>query len=330
MFSSSILLGAMATPLRLAAAALALTASTAAWSQEYPTQAIKIAVPFSAGGVTDIVIRQLAKSLEAEFKQPVVVENKPGANGTVAPSQLIGLRPDGYQLSVASAGVFRQPFLAKTPLSKPVSELTYIASIADYSYVLVARGDAPWASVADLVAALKAAPRCNYGSSGEFSTAHLTMEDIAKAAGFSCAHVPFKGSNESLLALGGGQIDLAVAASGGQLDALAAAGKVKLLATLGDERAPMYPNLPTLKQIGIPVVASSPFGLIGPAGMDKRVVNKLAEGVRKAMAEKPMTELLAKNGAIPRFQDPSDYTAEAAKAWNTEVRRFGSLAADKK
>ena len=316
--------------LRFAAAVVALCASALARSQEYPTQPIKISVPFSAGGVTDLVVRQLARSIEAEFKQPVIVENKPGANGTVAPSQLIGVRPDGYQLSVASAGVFRQPFLAKTPLSKPVSDLTYIASIADYSYVLVARGDAPWASVADVVAAMKSAPRCNYGSSGEFSTAHLTMEDIAKASGFSCTHVPFKGSNESLLALGGGQIDLAVASSGGQLDGLVAAGKVKLLATLGEERAPMYPNLPTLKQLGVPVVASSPFGLIGPAGMDLKVVNKLAGAVRKAMAEKAMTDLLAKNGVVTRYQGPTEYAAEASKAWDAEVRRFGSLAADRK
>lgn len=307
------------------AAVLALSFATAATAQDFPNSPIRITVPYTAGGVTDVVARHLGTLLEADLKQPVVIENKPGANGTLGATQLINAAPNGYQLSIVPIGIFRQPQVEKMQL-QPLRHLTYIASLVDYSYAIAVNSDSPWRDVPELIAAMKATNTCTYGTPGVHSTPHLAAEDFAKAAGFECTHIPYKGASEATSALLGKQVHMTVGAGGGSLDAQVKSGRLRILATLGEERAPMYPQVKTLKESGVPVIAAAPFGLVGPAGMDPRVVTRLADAVKKAMDDKSTVDLVMKNSAVLQFMGPKDYLAYANRTWDMETKRFGHLA----
>lgn len=310
---------------RTAAAALALVCTSGTgFAQDYPTAPIRITVPYTAGGVTDVVVRHLSKLLKTDLKQPVVIENKPGANGTLGATQLINAAPNGYQLSIVPIGIFRQPQVEKMQL-QPLQHLTYIASLVDYSYAIAVHSDSPWRTVNDLVADMKTASNCTYGTPGVYSTPHLAMEDFAKAAGFACTHIPYKGAADATSALMGKQVHLTVGAGGGSLDPQVKSGRLRILTTLGEARAPMYPDVPTLKESGVPVIAAAPFGLVGPAGMDPRVVNKLADAVKKAMADPSTNDLITRNSAVAQFMGPKEYQAYATRTWEEETRRFGAM-----
>lgn len=310
----------------LGLSALAATGlyDTTAWASEWPQRPVKIIVPYAPGGVTDLALRMISKLMEADLGASVVIENKPGANGTLGATQMITTAPDGYQLSVVPVGIFRQPHIERMALD-PLKHLTFITQLIDYSYVIAVRNDAPWKTVADFVAHAKRSGGVTFGTPGMYSTPHLTMEDFAQAAGFKATHIPYKSAAETTTALMGGHIDAAVQSGGGSMDAQVEQGRLRLLVTLGEQREKTYPNVPTLKEAGFPIIAAGPFGLVGPAGMDPKVVARIDASVKKALADAELQAVLTKNSASSLYMNPATYLDYARRTAAIEKTRMTKL-----
>src|SRR5262249_36010628 len=255
------------------AAAFAVWAGNAA-AQTFPARPVTLIVPFPAGGSTDVGLRALASATEKHLGQSIVIENRPGGSGTLAPGQMAATaKPDGYTVAQIPITVFRFPFMQKTTFD-PRTDFTYIIGVTGYTFGVVVRGDAPWKTFRELIDDAKANPgKINYGSPGSGTSLHITMEQIAKQNGLTWTHVPFKGNAETMNALLGGHIH-AVADSSGWAQ-LVNAGQFRLLVTWGAARTKNWPDVPTLREIGIDIVSNSPFGIAGPKGTEPGVVKIL-------------------------------------------------------
>jgi tripartite-type tricarboxylate transporter receptor subunit TctC len=176
--------------------------------------------------------------------------------------------------------VFRLPFMRKTTLD-PASDLTYIIGVSGYTFGVVVRGDAPWKSFRELIDYARANPgKLNYGTPGAGTTLHITMEQIAKQQGVKWVHVPFKGTSETTGALLGGHIDALADATG--WSSLVNSGQLRLLVLWTAARSKNWPDVPTLREVGIDMVSNSPFGIAGPKGMDPAVVKIIHDAFKKA------------------------------------------------
>ena len=303
---------------------ITMLTATGASAQNFPTQPIRLIVPYSAGGVTDIVARTIAKLIEPELGQPVVIENKPGANGTLGAIQMINAAPDGHQLAIVPVGIFRQPHVVKMTLD-PLKHLTYISSLVDYSYVIAVRSDSKWKSIGDLVKEARSNSKLTYGTPGAYSTPHLSMDQFAVDGKFKWTHVPYKGAADIVPALMSSQVDVIAGTGSSTLDSFVKKGDIRILATLGESRTKENPDVLTLKEAGYPVIAKAPFGLVGPAGMDKAVVSKLDKAVNKAMQSSQFQDLVEKSGVIVKYMGPDEYRAYAEETAALEKERMGRL-----
>jgi tripartite-type tricarboxylate transporter receptor subunit TctC len=254
-------------------------------AQDYPTRPVILVVPWPAGGTTDIGMRALALATEKHLNQKIVIENRPGAAGVLGPQQVAqNSAADGYTVVQIPITVFRYPFMRKTTLD-PATDFTYIIGITGYTFGVVVRNDAPWKTFQDLLAYAKANPgKINYGTPGAGTTLHITMEQIAKQQGIKWVHIPFKGTPETTGALLGGHIDAVADASGWA--PLVNAGQLRLLVIWNAARSKNYPDVPTLREIGVDLVSNSPFGIAGPKGMDPKTVQILHDAFKKG-AEEP-------------------------------------------
>jgi tripartite-type tricarboxylate transporter receptor subunit TctC len=247
----------------------------------FPDRSIRLIVPWTAGGPADLGFRIMAEVASRRFGQPVVVENRAGASGTLGALALQEARPDGYTVSQMHVGVVRQMLLNPRPPYDPINDLTYILQITGFVMGLVVRADSPFQTLDQLLAHARANPgRMNFGSLGIGSTQHLVVERIGLAQNLTWTHVPYRGTADTLRALMGGEIDFASESSG--WTPLVEAGNLRLLATYGTQRARRFPNVPTLKEQGLDIAVDSPGGLIGPRGMDPAVVATLADAFRAA------------------------------------------------
>src|SRR5437868_2360689 len=181
----------------LAVVALLLAAASAL-AQQFPSRPVTLIVPYAAGGTTDIGLRALASATEKHLGQPILIENRTGVGGVLGPMQMASSsKPDGYTISQIPITVFRYPFTSKTTLD-PLSDFSYIMSLSGYTFGVVVKTDAPWATFQDLLADAKAnSGKLSYGSPGAGTTLHITMEQIAKERGFKWTHVPFRGTSDS-------------------------------------------------------------------------------------------------------------------------------------
>jgi len=293
---------------------LCALAGTVAAQENYPSRPITLVVPYAAGGSTDQLGRALADGLGRSLKQPVVIENKPGGNGTFGVLQMGRSKPDGYSLTMVPLSVFRQPYLQ--PVSyDPLKDLSYIATVANYSYAIAVKQDAKWKTIRELVDDARARPdSIAYGSSALFSSNHLVMAELGRAAGIQWTHVPYKGDSESLAALLGGHIQ--VVSSTSTVLPFVQSGKMRVLATGGETRPKDFPDAPTLKEAGYPVVIASPLGIAGPAGLPAAIVEKLDGAIRKLMQEPEFVASVEKLGIELSYKDHVQYTqyAKAASA----------------
>jgi tripartite-type tricarboxylate transporter receptor subunit TctC len=219
------------------AAALALIAAAAvmpAQAQTFPAKPIKLVIAFPAGGPTDITMRSLADNAGKILGQPVIVENKPGAGGTLPAQQLQSAQADGYTLAQIPLGVFRLGYTTKINWD-PVKDISYVINVTGYAFGIVVPADSPFKTWADFVAYAKANPgKLTYGSTGTLTSPHLTTELIAQKAGIELQHVPYKGSADLMLALVSGQL-MAGADSTGFAPQVEA-GKLRVLNTWGEKR----------------------------------------------------------------------------------------------
>lgn len=298
-------------------AGLLLTGITAAYANpDYPARPITLYVPYSAGGVTDVVTRGLAKHLGDELGQSVVIENKTGANGTMGAMQLLNAKPDGYTLSVAPIGLFRMPFMMQTSYD-PSKDFTYISMFAGFNYVIAVNAESPWQTVGDLVRYAKENKnKISYGTPGAYSSQHLAMVQLGQEANVQWTHIPFKGDADALSNLLGKNIDAVVGAT--TVLPHVKAGKIRVLATLGDKPNADFPGVPSLKEAGYPVVHTSPIGIIGPAGMDEAVVAKLDASIREAIENPDMQQLLRAQGLGSGYLSHEEYEDYAKRTLVSE------------
>jgi tripartite-type tricarboxylate transporter receptor subunit TctC len=296
-------------PLLQITAALAISLAGvwgAAHAQNFPVKPIKLIVAFPAGGPTDITMRSLADNASKILGQTVIVENKPGAGGTLPAQQLQSAQADGYTLAQIPLGVFRLGYTTKINWD-PVKDISYVINVTGYAFGIVVPADSPFKTWADFVAYAKANPgKLTYGSTGTLTSPHLTTELIAQKAGIELQHVPYKGSADLMLALVSGQL-MAGADSTGFAPQVEA-GKLRVLNTWGEKRLDKFPNAPTLKELGYDIVQNSPFGIGAPKGTPREVVKRLHDAFKKAMEEPSYVAALGRYDMLPNYLSSADYT----------------------
>lgn len=308
------------------AGGLAVSITLPAQAQaNFPSKPITLYCAFGAGGPTDQAFRTIADSASRNVKDPIVVENKPGAGGTLAGLSLRARRPDGYTLSQAPMGLFRVPHMQKNPTFNAVEDFTYVICLTGYTFGLVVPSDSPIKSVADYVEYAKKHPgELTYASPGTNTSPHLAMEQFAAKAGIKLNHIPFKGNAEAMLALLGGHV-MSVSDSTGWAPHLEQ-GKVRLLATYGTKRTKRWPDIPTLNELGFETVSDSPFGLMGPKGMDPKVVEALHQIFKPTLEDPKVLEVLERYDQPVVYMGPQEYTAWVKKTYAEEkatIERLG-------
>jgi tripartite-type tricarboxylate transporter receptor subunit TctC len=312
---------------QLAAASIAAP-SFSALAQSFPAKPIKLIIAFPAGGPTDITMRSLADNASKIFGQPVVVENKPGAGGSLPAQQLQTSAPDGYTVAQIPLGVFRLPYTTKMTWD-PVKDINYVINVTGYAFGIVVPADSPLKTWTHFVGWAKANPgRLTYGSTGTMTSPHLTTELIAQQLGIQLQHVPYKGSAELAQAIVGGHIMAAADSTG--FAPLVEAGKIRVLNTWGEKRLPRFPDVPTLKELGINIVQASPFGIGAPRGTPPAVVKRLHDGFKKAMEDPSYVKALARYDMLPMYMSSAQYAKFAQETFLKEkalVEKLGLVKA---
>lgn len=289
-----------------AALALPVLGSQAHAQAGFPARPIKLVIAFPAGGPTDITMRSLADNASRILGQPVIVENKPGAGGTLPAQQLQTTQADGYTIAQIPLGVFRLGYTTKINWD-PIKDISYIINVTGYAFGIVVPANSPFKNWADFVAYAKANPgRLTYGSTGTLTSPHLTTELIAQKAGIELQHIPYKGSADLTLAVVSGQLMAAADSTG--FATQVEAGKLRVLNTWGEKRLDKFPNAPTLKELGYDIVQNSPFGIGAPKGTPPEVVKRLHDAFKKAMEEPSYVAALSRYDMQPNYMSSAQYT----------------------
>ncbi len=310
--------------------ALLLAVPLLAFAQ-YPNRAVKLVVPFPPAGATDIVGRIVAQKLSERFGQPVIVENRPGAGGSIGSDLVAKSAPDGYTLLMATSSTHSiGPSLQKLPYD-PLKDFAPVLHVANVPNVLVVSPGLGVASVKDLVALAKAKPgQLNYASSGVGTIVHLNAEFFRMIAGVDLVHVPYKGTALSIPDLANGNVAML-------FDSLASvmphirSGKVKPLALNAGERSPLMPEVPTLAEAGMPQFDRYTwFGMFAPAGTPRDIVGRVQAETVAALKSPDLLKRLAEVGAEPGGSTPEQFVerirsdtarwAEVIRAANVKVQ----------
>ena len=300
---------------QLAAAAVIAPALTAR-AQSFPVKPIKLIIAFPAGGPTDITMRSLADAASKILGQAVIVENKPGAGGTLPAQTLQTSMADGYTLAQIPLGVFRLPYTTKINWD-PVKDISYVLNVTGYAFGLVVPRDSPLRTWTHYVGWAKANPgKLSFGSTGTLTSPHLTMEVIAQKLDLQLLHVPYKGSADLMQALMGGHIMSAADSTG--FAPLVESGKLRVLNTWGAQRLPKFPDAPTLKELGLDLVQNSPFGIGAPKGTPADVVKRLHDAFKQAMEQDSYKTALARYDMVPMYMSTAGYSKFAADTFARE------------
>ena len=312
----------------LAVSSLVLPSHAQNSNQPFPGRPLKLIVAFPAGGPTDITMRVLADNASKILGQPVVVENKPGAGGTLPAQTLQSTPADGYTLAQIPLGVFRLPYTTKISWD-PIKDLAYVLNVTGYAFGLVVPADSPLKTWTHFVGWAKANPgKLSYGSTGTLTSPHLTMELIAQKLGLELLHVPYKGSADLMQSILGGNIMAAADSTG--FAPQVEAGKLRVLSTWGEQRLAKFPDAPTLKELGLGLVQNSPFGIAAPRDTPPAVVKRLHDAFKQAMEQPSYTTALAKYDMVPMYMSTAGYTRFAQETFVREkalVEKLGLLKA---
>ena len=298
------------------AAALTAVSLGTASAQSFPAKPVKLVIAFPAGGPTDISMRVLADNASKILGQPVIVENKPGAGGTLPAQALQTAQPDGYTLAQIPLGVFRLPYTTKINWD-PVKDISYVLNVTGYAFGIVVPADSPLKTWTHVVAWAKANPgKLSYGSTGTMTSPHLTTELIAQKLGIELLHVPYKGSADLMQATLGGQLMAAADSTG--FAPQVEAGKLRVLNTWGAERLAKFPDAPTLKELGLDIVQNSPFGIGAPKGTPAPVVKRLHDAFKQAMEQESYRTALARYDMVPMYMSTAAYQKFAQETFARE------------
>jgi tripartite-type tricarboxylate transporter receptor subunit TctC len=308
-----------------AAAVLVLAANLggAAFAQGYPNKPIRFIVPFTAGSGTDVIARTVGDTMARGLGQPIIIENKPGAGGTIAAAQVAKGEADGYTVLIHSSSHAVNPAIYPNLPFDTLKDLTGVTPLASLPNVMVVSPERGWKSVADVVAAAKAKPgQLNYASAGMGSATHLNAEKFKLQAGFDAVHVPFKGTPEAVTDVIGGRSDWYFAPLSAAMP-LIKDGKLQALAVSTPQRTAALPQVPTTVEAGVP---GSDYifwvAMIVHSGTPPAVVKRLNEEAHKALANADVRERMVKLGA-----EPFPMTPEAFNAFiKTEMESAGRVA----
>jgi tripartite-type tricarboxylate transporter receptor subunit TctC len=306
-----------------AAAAATIAFPAIVRAQSYPSRPIKLICPWPAGGSTDIVVRAFAESASKALGGQMIVENKPGAGGTLGAIELVNAKPDGYTLSQLPLGIFRLPHMQKVQFD-PLKDLTYIACLTGYTFGMAVRADSPIKSIKELVEFAKANPgKFTYGSTGTGTTPHLVIEQFARRAGIELLHVPFKGSADGMQAVLGGHVMAHSDATG--WGPFVDTGRCRLLATYGSKRTKRWSSAPTLLELGYQTVSDSPFGIGAPKGMDPAMTKRLNDAFKKTLEDPAVLATLDKYDQPVIYMDSAAYTKYARDTFREEKETVDAL-----
>ncbi|AOY93668.1 LacI family transcriptional regulator [Cupriavidus sp. USMAA2-4] len=310
----------------ICAALAALPARMAAAAEAWPARPVTIILPFAPGGGTDLATRLVAQKLSQLWGQPVVVDNRPGAAGNVGLEVAARARPDGYTLVSGNAGTQAANRWLYKKLNYQPDAFVPVSLMAELPFVLVVTEKLPAASARELVALAKARPgKLTFASSGQGGTPHLTAEIFEAATGVEMLHVPYKGGGAAMGDLIAGNVDMLFASileTAGHVKA----GKLRALAVTGKVRSPVLPGVPTLAEAGIGGAESGSWaGLLAPPGTPQAIVDKIADGVRQAVADPQVRARLLEQGAIPVGSTPAQFAAQIA----ADSQRFARIIQDR-
>jgi tripartite-type tricarboxylate transporter receptor subunit TctC len=288
----------------------ALLAGGTARADDYPSKSIRLIVPFAAGGAVGAVARVLSNPLSQSLGQSIVIDNRGGAGGIIGMDAVAKAQPDGYTLLLAHSGLTYMPGLYRKLPFDPVADFDGVIAAVTGTYVLAVTNDAPFKTVAELIAYAKANPgKLSYGSAGIGSTLHLAAEFFKRAAGIDAIHVPYKGGGQAATDLVSGQVQMMFGPAVAVMP-LAQAGKIRALAVTSLKRSALIPELPTMAESGVPgFEVSGWYGLAAPAGTPKDIILKLNTVANTALTAPELIEQFRLQGYEPLGGTPDDMNA---------------------
>jgi tripartite-type tricarboxylate transporter receptor subunit TctC len=305
----------------LAVSAAWLGAMRHARADDWPQRSVRVIVPFGPGGGADIIGRIVAQSLAEKLGQPVVIENRPGAAGTLGNEAIARAEKDGYTLGIMTAGQIIAAVMAKSLRYDTLTAFDPVAQVATAGLIIVTRPDFPANDVKQLVVAAKANPgKLSFASPGFGATQHLTAELFRQTAGINVLHVPFRTSPEAIAAVLGKQVDVlfdTVSAVLGQVQA----GELKALAVTGKDRFPAVPDVPAAIESGVlpGYDVTTWYGVFTPRGVPREIIAKLNKVINESLAEEVMQKRLTTAGVVVRGSTPEafgEHMAREFKRWN--------------
>jgi tripartite-type tricarboxylate transporter receptor subunit TctC len=298
---------------------------TAAKADDYPSKSIRLIVPFAAGGAVGAVARVLSAPLTTSLGQAIVIDNRGGAGGIIGMDAVAKAVPDGYTLLLAHSGLTYMPGLYRNLPFDPVKDFDGVITAVSGSYVLAVSNDAPFKTVAELIAYAKANPgKLSYGSAGIGSTLHLAAEFFKRAAGLDIVHVPYKGAAQATSDLVGGQIQMMFGPVVAIMP-LAQAGKIRALAVTTARRSGLAPDVPTMIESGVPdFEVTGWYGLAAPAGTPKPIVVRLNADTNRALQSPELIQQFRLQGYDPLGGTPDEMNAQI----KTDVGRWTRIIRD--
>jgi tripartite-type tricarboxylate transporter receptor subunit TctC len=298
----------------------------AAWAQAQPTfpsRPLTLWVPWPAGGATDLTLRLLAELAGRHLGQKMVIENRPGAAGTLVMPLLQSAAPDGYTLAQVPHPVFRAPWVQKVGWD-PIADTTPIVQVSGVTFGIVVPAASPLTTLDELFDWARRHPgELSIATNGVGTTPHLVMDALFARQDARYIHVPYKGTSEQMIAVSAGQVMAGVNSNG--FAPFVDSGKLRLLVTFGAERTRRWPHVPTLKELGHGIVATSPYGLAGPRGLPPAVVATLHAAFKAAMHEPAHLAELARYDQELAYLDPQAYGAAMRQAYEAERRTVERL-----
>lgn len=311
-----------------AVAAPALLPASVLAQDKFPSRPITLIAPWPAGGSSDGVMRAFAESAGKALGTTVVVENKPGAGGTMGAAAMVNAKPDGYTLTQLPLGIYRLPHM-QTMSFDPVKDISHIVCLTGYTFGIACTADSPFKTLKEMVAYAKANPgKLEYGHTGTGTTPHLAIEEFSDKAGIQLNPIPFKGSAEIMQAILGGHIRVMSGTT--EFAPHVQSGKLRLLATLGSKRNKAFPDVPTVKESGWDTITESPFGIGGPKGMDPAIVKVLHDAFKKTLDDAKVQETLDKFFMPDIYMSTADYTAYGERTFKVEKATIERLGLAKK
>ena len=317
--------------IRLALSVAVACTGLAAVAQTYPSKPITMVVPFPPGGVADTVGRPVAEAMSRYLKQSIVVENKGGAGGGIGMAQVAKSRPDGYTLLMSLSSLVVLPEADKILQRAPMFQVNQLKPIARFTAdptVLVVRGDSPWKTYAEFMAYAKTNPgRISFGSSGNYGTMHVPMEQLKAATSTFMLHVPYTGAGPAVLSLLSGQIE-ALSTGPASVKQHIASGRLRALAHWGEGRLASMPEVPSFKELGVPIQYSQWSGMFVPADTPAAVVDSLRQAAKFAAQDPRAVAALTSAGTSFMYQDAPEFerfVQADAKDMSALVTRIGKV-----